>query len=160
MLRLLLLLCCAAALAGCDSGSGEAQRQFDAQAFGSTPSGITARGPAGEPGTTDPDDWRVGPYFTARAQVTVIPFPNPAGGGETVTLQLFADGTGPLSLVRLLPDGRIQDIRAEPVGGPTFVTFTFFASEISVSGTGLHRVWVLDSFDRVVTYGDIQVTAG
>lgn len=136
------------ALAGCDATGTTGQAQFETEAFFTTPDGV------------DSTDWRVGPAFDARIQVQRRPDPNPAFSRETVTMQLYAP-TAPagFGLYRLEADGRLFLVDDAPgQSGPSFYTFSFFASEVSATGlSGVYRLIVLDGRDRVVTFGDFEL---
>ena len=133
-------------VAGCDGFNGEEQRLFQDTAFLGPSNGVTA------------DDWRVGPFFGARAQVLQPAAPNPARPEDTVSVQIYADeGAGGFALYRRQPDGGLDLIQALPgSSGPNIYTFTFFGSEASATGaSGSYRLVVLDGLERVVTYGDL-----
>lgn len=138
--------CALFAVAGCDGFNGEEQRLFEDTAFASPSDGVSA------------DDWRVGPLFGARFQLTQAASPNPAAPSDPVSLQVYADeAPGGIALYRRLADGGLQLIQAKPgVSGPNIYTFTFFGSEASSTGaSGSSRLIVLDGIERVVTYGDL-----
>ncbi len=145
-MRRLTLLLALFAVAGCDGFNGEEQRLFEDTAFGSPSNGVTA------------DDWRIGPTFGARFQLTQAASPNPAAPSDPVSVQVYADeAPGGIALYRRVADGSLQLIQAvDGESGPYIYTFTFFGSEASATGaSGSARLLVLDGVERVVTYGDL-----
>ena len=138
-----------AALAGCDATSDAAnQRAFEDAAFFLPANGL------------DSTDWRVGPAFDTRYEVTQAPTPNPARAGDAVSLLVTTySGSGGLALYRRLSDGRLDLIDAQPgQPGAWIYSFGFFGSQVSQTGApGPYRLIVLDANERVVTYGDVEL---
>ena len=150
--------------AGCDSGLGEAQRQFDNQALLVRPDGFTeieiVDGTA-RVVSEDPDDWRLGPAFGVNTQITQRPVPNPVGPRQQFTLTLFTDGlAGGLLLRRINARGDavvIPGTERPEAAFRGFYSFTLTGDDVAAGVDGLYRLVVEDGRGRIVTYGDILV---
>lgn len=142
------------ALVGCDSATGDAQRAFETQAFFGISDGPTA------------DDWRVGPAVSVSLEVLRPIAPNPARRGDVASVQIASRTATPGGFALRVRNaaggfdrGLLQTVSG--ANGPNIYTFSFFASEAATFAgrpTGSVRLVVLDSFERVVTYGDLVVT--
>ena len=145
---------------GCDNQG--AQEDFVAEA-GADPSGITRILDNDFGGTIcseDEDDWRTSPVYTGIVLVERPAFPNPINGATEGTILLrvlqfdrvrggfqlsaFGDGNLPIEL------GRITD-----ASSPGEYALQFSPSLLTANG--LHRLFVLDSFGELITYGDIEL---
>ena len=163
MLRTVLFVLLVSAT-GCDSGLGEAQRQFDAEALLGRPEGFTeieiVDGTA-RVVREDLDDWRLGPAFLVNTQVTQRPVPNPVGPRQEFTLTLFTDGLpGGILLRRLDARGDavvIPGTRRPEASQRGFYAFTLDGDDVAGGIDGLYRVVVEDGRGRIVTYGDVLV---
>ncbi len=142
-------------LAACDSS--DSQEDF-VKAATSTPSGFTSTDVSGQVISEDTDDWRTSPFFVGKVLVNPA-YPNPVQGGATVTVPVqilqFNDVSGGLSLraevgeqLRLLDD--LID-----TSSPGAYIMQFSAAQIGESG--LHRLFILDDFGEIVSYGDLQI---
>ena len=149
-------------VAGCGATDvREAQRLFEAEAFTlpasgftETPDGVTVR-------DEDPQDWRIAPRFLGDFELTLPPYPNPVGRGESIQLLgTFADRNGALIPYRLTRDGDLLRIEGACVSGSTLApapVYTVFADCIGLGESGLFRLVLLDGRGDVVTYGDVSV---
>ena len=164
MLRTALVLATVLTAAGCDSGLGAAQRQFDEQALLARPAGFTeieiVDGSA-RVVSEDPDDWRLGPTFAVNTQVTQRPVPNPVRPDQEFTLTLFTDGlVGGVRLRRLDARGDailIPGTQRPEASARGFYSFSLDGDDVAAGIDGLYRVVVEDGRGRIVTYGDVLV---
>ncbi|MEX0844724.1 MAG: hypothetical protein WD022_05560 [Balneolaceae bacterium] len=142
----------------------DAQREFEQEAF-SAPSNFTETTSQNEVILVDKDDWRTSPLF--QGLVTVIPpYPNPTTTDQLVQFHVDVTGVQSVSgldvLVRL-DDGTLRhlydnfetlhtgynDFRIDPIE---------FALNYNAEGArGLHRVYIYDGNQRMISYGDIMV---
>ncbi len=146
------------------SSADEAQRKFEDNAFRS-PRNITETNNAGDVISEDPDDWRTSPLFAGF--VDVFPaFPNPTTG-QTVTIELFVTGIGSvngLEVFRIDDRGRFRSLYFDersplPVGFSQIIINPIqFSESGTISGArGLHRVFIFDRRENLISYGDILV---
>lgn len=139
----------------CDSA--ESQDDF-VKAATSPPSGITSTDASGEVISEDTDDWRTAPFFVGKVIVNPA-YPNPSTAGGTITVSLrilqFDDITGGLSLRTeagerfLLLDDLID------TSSPGAYIMQFSAAQIGEAG--LYRLFILDDFGEIVSYGDVSI---
>ena len=148
---------------GCSSAD-DAQRKFENEAF-RAPSGFTRTSSSGEVISVDPDDWRVSPLYAGFVEVSPA-FPNPTIG-DNVTIELLITGLGAVNglevfsldeqnqLKPLFYDDRIP----LPVGfSQILINPVRFGPSGTIAGArGLHRVFVFDGRENLITYGDIMV---
>lgn len=149
------------------SSTDDAQREFEREAF-RTPSGFTQTDGSGNIISTDPDDWRVGPLFAGFVEVDQPAYPNPSTG-QLVTIELLITGLGAVNGLDVLTlDDRnffkrlfFDERRPLPPGFTQIVINPVqFApgSSGTISGAqGLHRVFIFDGRENLITYGDIRV---
>lgn len=139
----------------CDSGSS--QEDF-VKAATAPPRGITTTDASGQIVAEDTDDWRTAPFFVGKVVVNPA-YPNPTTAGGTVTVPLrilqFDDISGGLSLRAEVGDQfRLLDELID-TSSPGAYIMQFSAAQIGESG--LQRVFILDNFGEIVSYGDIQI---
>lgn len=149
------------------SSTDDAQREFEREAF-RTPSGITETDGSGNIISTDPDDWRVGPLFAGFVEVQQPAYPNPTTG-QIVTIELLITGLGAVNGLDVLTlDDRnffrrlfFDERRPLPVGFTQIiinpVQFAPGGSGTISGARGLHRVFIFDGRDNLISYGDIRV---
>ena len=146
------------------SSADEAQREFEDQAF-RVPSNFTETNSAGDIINEDPDDWRTSPLYAGFVDVYPA-FPNPTTG-QPVSIELFITGVGAvngLEVFRIDDRGRFRSLFFDersplPVG---FSQIIINPLQFSESGTitgarGLHRVFIFDRRENLISYGDIKV---
>lgn len=165
ILRLAGLTTLLTALLSCSS-SDDAQREFEQDAF-STIEAITRTNSSGEIIETDPDDWRVSPLYSGFVEIERPAYPNPTNG-ETVFIELLITGLGSVNGLEVvtLDDRNIfrtlyfDERQPLPVGF-TLISFDpvlFAPGSNTISGArGLHRVFIYDRRENLVTYGDVLV---
>ncbi|MCC5932927.1 MAG: hypothetical protein LAT75_06990 [Candidatus Cyclonatronum sp.] len=149
------------------SSTDDAQRDFEREAF-RTPSGITETDASGNIISSDPDDWRVGPLFAGFVEVQQPAYPNPTTG-QIVTIEMLITGLGAVNGLDVLTlDDRnffkrlfFDERRPLPVGFTQIiinpVQFAPGGSGTISGARGLHRVFVFDGRENLITYGDIRV---
>lgn len=142
-----------------------AQKRFEAEAR-KTPNGITETDATGRIIRTDPDDWRISPYFQGFVEVQTPAYPNPSSG-ERVTIDLFVTGIEAVNGIEaygrttlgepiLLYEALDPNIQVGLI--QIFINPTDF-SRIGryQDAIGLHRVYLYDRRGNLMTYGDIRV---
>lgn len=145
--------------------SNDSQREFEQEAF-SFPDGITKTNNRGEVVNeqTDPDDWRVAPFF--QGLVIVDPaFPNPVQTTGRVNLNIQITGVDAVSRIRVfvfydLNSFRFlfEDFRTPlPPGLVSFNLNPLEIARIPENPQGIYRIIVEDYNRNVITYGDIQI---
>ncbi|AXJ01507.1 hypothetical protein CYPRO_2261 [Cyclonatronum proteinivorum] len=149
------------------SSTDDAQRDFEREAF-RTPSGITETDGSGNIISTDEDDWRIGPLFAGFVEVQQPAFPNPTTG-QILSIELLVTGLGAVNGLDVMTlDDRnffkrlFFDERTPLPVGFTQITINPVQFAPGGSGTisgarGLHRVFIFDGRENLITYGDIRV---
>lgn len=163
---LLLLL----AFNACNTAN-EDQRKFEDEAF-SEPQGFTATDDRGNviEGEEDPDDWRIAPLFVGLIEVRIPAYPNPVTPGidnnVSIEFDVFVDES--IHGLRIYGynenDNRVP-LMSEHVDrtlDAILHEFTFDPNKLSQYGsrgdiTGLHRIYITDRNDELITYGDIMI---
>ncbi len=144
----------------------DAQRDFESDAYNSTPSGITRTSSQGEVISVDPDDWRISPFFQGLVEITP-PFANPAQLGTPINFEVQVTGVqgvsgldvqvrysnGDWNNLYLSNDNPLQ---------PGLTTFQINPIALSRDGSdnlarGIHRIFFFDFNQRLISYGDIEV---
>lgn len=161
-----LLLFLVLGLAACSS-TDDAQRDFENQAF-RPPEGITRTDNGGEVQETDPDDWRVSPMYSGFVEIEQPAYPNPTNG-QTISIELLVTGLGSVNGIEVVTlDERnifrplyFDERQPIPVGF-SLITIDPLLFAPGGSGTisgarGLHRVFVFDRRENLITYGDVRV---
>lgn len=165
LLRLAGLAVLMTALLSCSS-SDDAQQEFEQEAFRS-PADITETNSSGDIIGTDPDDWRVSPLYSGFVEIERPAYPNPTNG-ETVFIELLITGLGSVNGLEVVTlDERnifrtlyFDERQPLPVGFSlvSFDPVLFAPGSNTISGAqGLHRVFIFDRRDNLVTYGDVLV---
>ena len=152
------LAICAVALlllAGCDTA--DLQREF-LDAAQSTPSGVTQTDQNGGVTATDPDDWRTSPLFVGRVIVDPA-YPNPVAAGlVTVPFRIlqFDELSGGVYLRAFDTSGRLISLgESVETSGPGQYTIPINPAQLTTKG--LHRLFVMDVFGELISYGDLEV---
>lgn len=161
ILRISLLLLCAVLFISCDDMDD--QREFEREAM-AEPSGFTHTDSQGEVLEEDPDDWRISPMFGASISVEYPAYPNPTDG-ENVTITLRFSGTdvvAGLQVFSYYQQREFREIYFDDSDIPLFKDIVFDPRRLDPSGVldearGLHRVFIYDLNDNLITYGDIKV---
>jgi hypothetical protein len=140
---------------GCDT-QGE-QNDF-VDAADQPPNGITRTDAGGQVLSEDQDDWRSAPVYIGKVRLDPA-YPNPATTAF-VTLQVnvleFGGVRGGLFLRANNASGRFILLDDLPdASSPGFYSMTF--SPAALGRTGLHRLFLFDSFNELVSYGDLEV---
>jgi hypothetical protein len=150
-------------LGACEDST--AQKRFESEAR-KPPSGITRTDATGRILSTDPDDWRISPYFLGFVEVQTPAFPNPTTN-QRVTIDLFVTGMEAVNGIQAYARNSVGEAvllyealdPTIPIGlTQIFINPTDF-SRIGryQDAIGLHRVFIYDRRGNLMTYGDIQV---
>lgn len=146
----------------------DAQREFERSAY-QNPYGYTETSHIGEVITPDTDDWRIAPLFQGLIEVNP-PFPNPVNTNESIQFEVSVTGVQSVSGLEVI----VQLDSSDPTSGfktiyfetqtlnPGLTTFRINPLELGrtdvvESSRGLHRIYIFDSSQNMITYGDIQV---
>ncbi|NNE45220.1 MAG: hypothetical protein HKN37_01020 [Rhodothermales bacterium] len=159
----ILLVATCVCLWSCDAT--DSQDEFVTAAT-STPSGFSAtdasgglvRDEEGQIVSEDTDDWRTAPFFVGKVVVRPA-YPNPAVAGGTVTVPIrilqFDDVSGGLVLRTLVGEQfpLLDELIDTSSPGERIMQF----SVAQIGEAGLHRLFILDSFGEMVSYGDVLI---
>lgn len=149
----------------CSSNAG--QNDFERQSL-RTPSGYTHTNQNGQVDSSmvDPDDWRIAPMFQSYVYVSTPAYPNPIKSG-TVKIELQITGIQAINgmyLYKRNVNGQYQLLTSQPQAplSPGLVVLQFNSLALSDNNTysgsiGLHRVFLYDNNNNLITYGDIKV---
>lgn len=145
--------------------SNDAQEEFEREAFRS-PSGYTEVNAQGQIINTDPDDWRISPLYQGLIHVNP-PFPNPASIGSPINFEINVIGIQSvpgLDVQVRYDNGTFNNLYTSfinplPAGVTTFQIDPIQLGQFNnaESARGLHRVFLFDLNQRLISYGDIQV---
>lgn len=150
-------------------GGSDEQRRFEREAF-RPPEGITKTNTQGEVQEEDPDDWRISPYYQGLVEIQPLyapPYPNPVPLGSVLNFEIGVMGIQPVSGIDVqvrYPDDTWKNLystigNSMPPGITTFqidpVTLGQFGTPTSAKG--MHRIYIFDFNQRLITYGDILV---
>ena len=146
--------------------SNDAQKKFEEKAL-AEPSGYTKTDVQGKVQSKDEDDWRIGPMFQGYVDVETPAFPNPIHAGDKIEIQLSVTGIESVSGLEVytrdenhkwrsiyydqqnpLPTG-LYVIRLDPI------SFTY--TNNYQNAVGLHRAYIYDGNNNLITYGDIKI---
>lgn len=158
---LLILLLNLLILSGCNQNSD--QRDFEQQAF-SEPSGITKTDQNGAViGNSDPDDWRIAPFFQGDIELITPPFPNPVLTNDRLTINIqvnFLERISGIFIHVYRPPSfyRIDDRPQVSTGITTFILDpNIIAGGNIPNPQGIYRIIILDESENVITYGDVEL---
>tara|TARA_R110002096_G_scaffold324349_1_gene518367 strand:+ start:13271 stop:13780 length:510 start_codon:yes stop_codon:yes gene_type:complete len=162
-----LLLLTISTLFAC-SGNKE-QRDFENEAYRS-PSNITYTNIQGEITNTDPDDWRISPFYQGLVEIQPTyspPYPNPAQLGSNLNFEISVTGVQPVNGLDIqirFDDNTWRNIYSSfdnplPIGLSTFQIDPLTLGQFNTpeSAKGLHRIFLFDFNQRLISYGDILV---
>lgn len=155
-------------LTGCSSNKAQQQFENDAR---KTPSGYTNTDTSGKILSKDPDDWRISPMFQGFILVTQPPYPNPAGTTQQIKFELQINGLESIyglyvytNLETNTGTYRVQQIYYNPDSPlqPGLLSIQFIPSQFTITGNasdarGIHRIFVYDGRQNLITYGDIMI---
>lgn len=164
--RLIAILSAALLLVSCSS-TDDAQRQFENEAFG-LPTNFTETDASGNIISEDPNDWRISPLFSGVVEVNQPAYPNPTAG-QNVRIELLILSLTPVNGIYVRTYIENQFARTltfdERVPLPQgFISLEFDPRLFDPSGSntisgarGLHRVYIFDNRENLITYGDVKV---
>lgn len=148
------------------------QIEFEREAF-REPKSFTRTGPDGTIEDEDVGDWQIGPDFKGLVEVQKPPYPNPTQG-ERLIFELYVTGLGIVNGIRTVtyddfPSERSRRVIYQhhdsrlPFGT---LVLDIYPSSFDIQGSysaardrngGLHRLFIYDNHDNLITYGDIQL---
>lgn len=137
------------------------QREFEKAAF-SEPGGITETNDRGEVISSDPDDWRIAPFFQGDIELVTFPHPNPVQTNQSLRFDIqvnFLDRISGL-YIRVFRFGSFYPIDERTQVTTGITTFILRADIISgniPNPAGLYRLIIQDENENVITYGDIEI---
>jgi hypothetical protein len=152
--------------AGCQKD--DAQQTYEQEAF-QVPQNFTAMTVDGQQeGEPDDDDWRISPRYAGLVRFYSddeirYPYPNPAATDQRVTFEMYISLD---ALEGLVVGGYNQQDQFVPLytqyDTPNgLITFRINPSNLAQIGgeqaVGLHRIFIFDSADNLITYGDIKI---
>ncbi|HCD51405.1 MAG TPA: hypothetical protein DEQ34_03090 [Balneolaceae bacterium] len=149
-------------LIGSSCNNNDAQRKFEAEAYGPV-TGFTETDNQQNIISKDDDDWRISPIYAGLIDIEPV-FPNPLLYGSVAYLEVTLNGA-PISSFMQLGFLNYQDqwtpIQQQDVTSDfdvlTFVIDSRIFGSNAELARGLHRLLLFDGGQRLVTYGDIQI---
>ncbi len=160
-ISLFILLFLVFIITGCNQSSD--QRDFERSAF-SIAEGITETSESGEIINSDPDDWRIAPFFQGVVEVDPA-YPNPVLSTDQISLDVVVTGVESVSGLRVYAvygDNNIRLVREDirrpiPPGLTSLPLSPLDISRFREEPQGTYRIVLLDANENVITYGDIRV---
>lgn len=148
-------------ISGCNQSSD--QRDFERAAF-SEPEGFTQTDNSGAVISSDPDDWRIAPFFQGLTEVDPA-YPNPVQTTGQISIDMIVTGVESVSGLRVFafygPNNLqiiFEDLRRPLPPGLTSIPLSpLDVAQFPENPQGLYRIIVTDSNENVITYGDIRV---
>jgi len=148
-------------IAGCNQSSD--QRDFERAAF-SLPEGITETSSNGTVINSDPDDWRIAPFFQGLVEIDPA-YPNPVLSSEQVSLDVVVTGVESVSGLRVYAyygDNNIRPVfedlrRPIPPGLTSLPLSPLDIAQFRENPQGTYRIILVDANENVITYGDVRV---
>ena len=168
-IALLLFVLSGLLFAGCSKSDD--QRQFEEEAL-QQPRNITKTDASGNiTGSSDPDDWRIGPMYQGLINIGNFsepqpPFPNPVNFNSDLHIyftQLVSDEISRLEIYKLTEFNNRQVVRLydEFEINSTFNDLRISGSSIADGeGSGasdIYRLLIYDGRGNLITYGDVEV---
>ena len=146
---------------GCNQSSD--QRDFERAAF-SAPDGFTRTNERGDVINSDPDDWRIAPFFQGLAEVDPA-YPNPVQTTGQIFINMLMPGVESVSGLRVFafygPNNLpiiFEDLRRPLPPGLTSIHLSPLAvAQFPENPQGLYRIIITDFNENVITYGDIRI---
>lgn len=162
LLLLITVLFCAAC------NRNDAQREFEREAY-RIPENYTQTDHKGGILSQDVDDWRIAPLFQGLVDINP-PFPNPVNSNEFIQFEIAVTGVQSVSGLEVI----VQFDGSDPNSGFKtlyFETQTLNAglttfrinplelgrTDVVESARGLHRIYIFDGSQNMISYGDVQV---
>lgn len=141
------------------------QEEFEKEAF-SLPENITETGDNGAivSGHSDPDDWRISPFF--QGLVTIDPpFPNPLLTNQRLNLYIYITGleaVNGIQIFGLYEDNRLRLLEDDfqgplPIGSVYYSIGALEIAQLPENPQGLYRIIIRDRDGRIITYGDVRI---
>lgn len=164
---ILLCFCLFAGLFVISCSSNSNQTNFERESL-RTPSGYTQTSQNGKVDSSmvDPDDWRIAPMFQGYIYVLHPAYPNPVKSAN-VTLEMQVTGIQAINglfLYKRNVNGQYQLLTSQPQAPLQTGVYPLQFNSVALSdnGTysgaiGLHRVFLYDDNNHLITYGDIKV---
>jgi len=148
--------------------NNNAQRQFERDASGPAQNYTHTSSQGKVDGAKDPDDWRIGPMFQGYVELTNLPYPNPVATNNVINIQLTVTGLSSVYGLNIYYrdfNSQLKPIYRDPTSPlPTGIQPMIRINSSSLSPTGnpgdakgLHRIFIYDNNDNLITYGDIMV---
>lgn len=146
----------------CSCTQSDEQREFEEQAL-SLPENITETADNGAivDNNTDPDDWRIAPFFQGVIHVDP-PFPNPLLTTQRLTININAgiDAASALRILVLYNERSLRVIYPStslPSAGTVIYLSAQDIARFDVNEEGLYRIIIEDGDENIITYGDVKI---
>ncbi|WP_069130900.1 hypothetical protein [Rhodohalobacter halophilus] len=139
------------------------QRDFEREAF-SLPEGITETDGHGEILNSDPDDWRIAPFFQGMVEVDPA-YPNPVQSTGQISIDVIVTGVESVSgliAYTYYGDNNIRNVyndqrRPLPPGLTSIPLSALDIARFREDPQGTYRIIILDANENIITYGDVRV---
>lgn len=141
------------------------QRNFERDSL-RLPESITETGNNGAiiNNNSDPDDWRISPFFQGVVSVDP-PYPNPLLTNEHLNIEIWVTGVDGVSGLRILVFYNenslrliYEDFRSPlPTGFNSILLDAPDIARFNENPAGLYRLIIEDSNSNIITYGDIKI---
>lgn len=142
------------------------QREFERQAI-SLPENFTQTKNNGEvvEGNTDPDDWRIAPFYQGIVYIDTPPFPNPLLSNQRLNIEVEVPGFDALSglNVIVLYNGNTPKLLYSYISPPVPTGTTSISldalniAQFPQNPAGLYRIILEDDDGNIISYGDIKI---
>lgn len=143
------------------------QREFEREAI-SLPENITVTSANGDivEGQTDPDDWRIAPFFQGMIYVEPPPpFPNPLLTNQRLNIQIHVPGIDAVSGLRVIALYNESSTRLLysypssplPTGLTSVSLDALDIARFRESPVGLYRLILEDFEGNIISYGDVRI---
>lgn len=146
--------------------NNQEQQNFEQEAFSSVIQNFTQTAPDGDIIEEDPDDWRISPFFSGLIRVNPA-FPNPVLSSGRFTIQIQVSAIESMNGAQILTFDEQRNLKtiALDTRAPLPAGFTefridpieFTSTGVRANAKGLHRIFIFDLNDNLLTYGDIKV---
>lgn len=142
----------------------DAQREFEQEAY-SVPNNFTETTYQNEVISVDEDDWRTSPIFQGLVNI-IPPYPNPANTDELIQFHVDVTGVQSINGLEVLirfDDGSFRSLYDNFETLHTgYNDFRINPAEFSQFGSieeaqGLHRVFIYNGNQQLISYGDVMV---
>lgn len=145
--------------AGCNQNRD--QRDFERQAF-SEPTGITVTNLSGEVISSDPDDWRIAPFFQGDIEFVSLPHPNPVQTNQSLRIEIQVNFLERINgiYIRVFRFNSFYPVDDRPQVSTGITTFIIDPNIISggiANPQGRYRLIIHDENENVISYGDIEI---